>query len=572
VPPTGPRLLDPEAWRRGGSDRFLTDKQDLQTALSNAAPEHIGAARMDLGRFYFGHGLSAETLGVLGLRREADPRLGMDPQSRLMTGVSEFLTDDFESAAKDLFDASLEGEWEAELWHAAFASASHDWALAARRFARTEPLIAAYPHAVRTRLRLLAAEANLGIADTVAADRFLEQIRADAPNHAEQSQVAFLVGRRLQIEGDIDDAVAMWQRVLNSRHPPSQTRARVALLDLGLEQGTVTTEQAVQELERLRFAWRGDRFEFALLQRLGDLYIARHDYRQGLRALRQAASYFPDSGRAQAVAQRMRDVFVDLYLGNAATELPPLRALAMYEEFKELTPPGDRGDEVVGTLVDRLIDVDLLDRAASLLTAQIKYRLEGAAKARAGSRLAMIRLLDRSPGKAIDAIEISAAPNLPAALDRERRHLRVRALDQLGRYDSAMSELGKDDDAEALRLRADMLWAQKDWPAAATALRRLVPAAPDPDKPLSDEDGRAVMDLAVALTLAGEDEKLAALGKAYGEAMRTRPSALTFALLVGDPKAGQNRSVAEELAQVAEVEAFMVNYRERLQQQQIAAQ
>jgi tetratricopeptide (TPR) repeat protein len=572
VPPTGPRLLDPAAWRRGGGEQFLNDKQELQTALSNAVPEQLGVARMDLARFYFAHGLSAETLGVLRLRQDADARLGMDPQSRLMTGASEFLIDDFENAAKDLFDPSLEGEWEAELWHAAFAAASHDWALAARRFARTEPLIAAYPHAIRTRLRLLAAEANLGLADTVAADRYLEQIRADSPSHGEEAQVAYLVGRRLQLEGDIEDAVAMWNRVLDSRHPPSQTRARVALLDLGLEQGLVSPEQALQELERLRFAWRGDRFEFALLQRLGDLYIAQHDYRQGLRALRQAASYFPDSGRAQAVVQRMRDVFVNLYLGNAATELPPLRALAMYEEFKELTPPGDRGDQVVGTLVDRLVEVDLLDRAAVLLTAQIRYRLTGADKARAGSRLAMIRLLDRSPGKAIDAIEISAEPNLPAELNRERRHLRVRALSQLGRYDAAMSELGKDDDAEAMRLRADMLWAQRDWPAAAVALGRLVPAAPDADKPLSEADSRAVLDLAVALTLSGERDKLAALGKAYGEVMRTQPSALTFAMLIGNPQGGQNKSIAEELAQVAEVEAFMANYRERLQQQQAAAQ
>lgn len=566
--PTGPRLLDPESWRRGGPDDFLTNKQALQTALTEAPPEQLGVARLTLARFYFGHGLSAESLGVLRLREADDPRLAMDPQARLMKGVGEFLTDDFDNAAKNLFDPSLEGEWEAQLWHAAFAAASHDWALAARRFARTEPLIGAYLHSIRTRLRLLAAEANLGIADTAAADRYLQQIRDDSPTRIEEAQVAFLVGRRLQLEGDIEDAVAMWERVLTSRHPASVTRARVALLDLGMEQGTVTPEQAVQELERLRFAWRGDRFEFALLQRLGNLYIAMQDYRPGLRALRQAASYFPGSERAQSVAQRMRDVFVDLYLGKAAGKLPPLRALAMYEEFKELTPPGAEGDQVVASLVDRLVEIDLLDRAAELLTAQVKYRLDGVAKARAGGRLAMIRLLDRSPGKAIEAIEFSAAPDLPSDLRRERRHLRVRALNQLGRYDSALSELGRDDDPEAWRLRADILWAKRDWTAAAAALGRLVPPAPAQDTPFAEAESRAVVDLAVALTLAGEGDKLLTLGKAYGEVMRTQPAGQTFALLIGDPQPGQSKSIAEELAQVAQVEAFMTSYRERLQQQQ----
>jgi len=568
VPPTGPRLLESEVWRRGGRGRFLANKQALQNALSEVPPEQLSVARMALAQFYFGHGLSAETVGVLRLREADDPRLAMDPQARLMKGASEFLTDDFANAAKDLFDPSLEGEWEAELWHAAFAAASHDWALAARRFARTEPLIGAYLHGIRTRLRLHAAEANLGIGDTEAADRYLQQVREDSPSRAEEAQVAFLVGRRLQIEGDIEDAVAMWERVLTSRHPASVTRARMALLDLGMEQGTVSPEQAVQELERLRFAWRGDRFEFALLQRLGDLYIALQDYRPGLRALRQAASYFPGSERSQTVAQRMRDVFVDLYLGKAAGKLPPLRALAMYEEFKELTPAGARGDEVVASLVDRLVEVDLLDRAAELLTAQVKYRLDGVAKARAGSRLAMIRLLDRSPGKAIEAIEISDVPKLPSDLVRERRHVRVRALSQLGHYDSALSELGRDDDPAALRLRADVLWAKRDWPAAAIALGRLVPPAPPKDQPFAEAESRTVVDLAVALTLAGEGDKLRTLGKAYGEVMQTQPAGQTFALLIGDLQPGQTKSIAEELAQVAQVEAFMNSYRERLQQQQ----
>jgi tetratricopeptide (TPR) repeat protein len=571
TPPNGPRLLDPEAWRRGGQGEFLANKQALQKALSEAPPEERGVARMDLARLYFGNGLLAESLGVLRLREAEDPRLAMDPQSRLMKGISEFLIDDFENAAKDLFAPSLEGEWEAVLWHAAYAAASLDWGLAARRFARAEPLIPSYLHTIRTRLRLLAAEANLGIADTVAADRYLRQIRDDSPTRAEEAQVAFLVGRRLQLEGKTKDAVAIWERVLTSRDPASVTRARVALLDVGMENGTISPEEAVQELERLRFAWRGDRFEFALLQRLGDLYISLYDYRAGLRALRQAASYFPASERSQMVAQRMRDVFYDIYLGKTAKKIPPLRALAMYEEFKELTPPGARGDKVIASLVERLVDVDLLGRAAELLTAQIKYRLDGVEKARAGMRLAMIRLLHRAPGKAIEAIAMSSSPKLPSDLVRERRYLRVRALTQLGRYESALNELGRDDNPAALRLRADILWANRDWPAAALALGRLVPPAPPKDKPFSKDDSRTVVDLAVALTLAGEREKLRTLGKAYRKAMQGQPAGQTFALLIGGLQAGASKSIAEELAQVAQAEAFMASYRERLRQQQASA-
>jgi hypothetical protein len=177
----------------------------------------------------------------------------------------------------------------------------------------------------------------------------------------------------------------------------------------------------------------------------------------------------------------------------------------------------------------------------------------------------MVRLLDRSPAKAIEAIEISAADKLPDDLVRERRYLRVRALSELGRHDTALAELADDADPEALRLRADILWSKRDWPAAAVALQRLLPAAPPTDRPLAEADGRTAVDLAIALTLVGDDKKLADLGKAYGEAMQAQPNGKTFALLVGGLQPGQVKSVAEELAQVAQVREFMTSYRERLQ-------
>ena len=55
----------------------------------------------------------------------------------------------------------------------------------------------------------------------------------------------------------------------------------------------------------------------------------------------------------------------------------PLTALALYDEYRELTPAGSEGDEMIGRLADRLVGVDLLDRAVALLDHQIKFRLKG---------------------------------------------------------------------------------------------------------------------------------------------------------------------------------------------------
>ena len=50
----------------------------------------------------------------------------------------------------------------------------------------------------------------------------------------------------------------------------------------------------------------------------------------------------------------------------------------MFYEFRELTPIGRRGDEMIRRLADRLVAVDLLDQASELLQYQIDQRLEGA--------------------------------------------------------------------------------------------------------------------------------------------------------------------------------------------------
>src|SRR3546814_10102942 len=68
----------------------------------------------------------------------------------------------------------------------------------------------------------------------------------------------------------------------------SQARARLALVELGLEEGVLSPLAASEELERLRFAWRGDLFEVTLLRKLADLYVKQNRQRDALYALRRS--------------------------------------------------------------------------------------------------------------------------------------------------------------------------------------------------------------------------------------------------------------------------------------------
>ena len=171
---------------------------------------------------------------------------------------------------------------------------------------------------------------------------------------------------------------------------PYAAEAALSRTQLLLKTKGETLEQAIKHLDELRFEWRGDDFEYRLLAQPGEYYLQAGDYRNGLSTLRQTLALFPDASKVGGVANRLNEVFADLYLRGGAEKLPPVQALALYYDFRELTPVGNDGDEMVRRLADRLVSVDLLQQAAELLDYQVQFRLRGEEKAAVASRLAAI--------------------------------------------------------------------------------------------------------------------------------------------------------------------------------------
>jgi tetratricopeptide (TPR) repeat protein len=366
----------------------------------------------------------------------------------LLSGASQLLQGDLKTAAAELGNAALDDESEAVLWRAALAASLGEWEPAAERFARTVDLVDDYPKVIRSRLRLWGAEAQIEAGDPVGALDYLDRLRADAPTADEAAQIGYLEGQRTAREGRFIEARDIWQRLTESAHQPTRARAIFGITEIMLKNGEIDTRAAIDRLERLRFLWRGGPFELALLRRLGHLYLAADDARAGLAACARPPPISPASGEARG--DRRGD---ERGVPPALSRRRCRRAASAdrgrpSEEFRELTPAAD-GDRMIAALADRLVRVDLLDRAGALLADQVAHRLAGVDKARAGARLAAIRLLDRSPELALEALAAGAADDLPTDLVDERRRLQARALFDLGSEPEALALL--DGDARARR-------------------------------------------------------------------------------------------------------------------------
>lgn len=563
-------LLDLATWRGPEGSDFLERKQALQRAVSESAQSRAPVARLALARFLFARGFSSEAMSLLDLVVKQRRDLAADPQITLMRAAGRALRGDFETAAAELEHAGLAEEWEAALWRAALAAKAQEWEVAAAGFAGADELIARYPKAIRAWLRLLATEAALETQDSASVTELLAALTNDKPSNIEQQRIQFLKGLQAKLQDNALRARRIWERVAEGQDAPSRARARLALIDLSLAEESMEPGEAIAELERLRFAWRGDFFEFALLERLAGLYQAEGDYRASLNTLRQAASHLPNFRRSEALGRRMRDIFTSLYLGEEADRVPPLRALSLYEEFKELTPVGTRGDEMIAHLADRLVEVDLLDEAGGLLEEQVKARLKGLEKARVGARLALIRLLDRDPAKALAALEGSRAKGLPASLAQERRNLRAKALAGVDRADEALALLKDDGSEAALRLRAEILTRLGRWTGVAEALGRLLPESFAEGQAAEAAQRGTVLSIAVAQTLAGDRNGLRRLKQRYGKAMAGTSEGETFTLLTEEKTVEGQAPITEVLARADHAEAFLTAYRKRLADGQLS--
>ncbi|MDA1024118.1 MAG: hypothetical protein O2817_12370 [Proteobacteria bacterium] len=568
------RILDLGKWEVKALEGLKSRRHELYGAVAQAKKgPALEAARLDLIRFFLANGFYAESMGVLNEAAKTRAEIDQMPEYRMLRGVAQYRMGRLTEAYNDLNHDKLRLNDEAVFWRAAVRAASGDLKTAAIDIRRTGQIIRPYPKSLKTPMGRLVIETALDIGDIKQANHILEIIRLDDLSPAEVTQFDFEEGRVLELTGDFDGAVAIWDKVIKGHHRPTQARAVVARMELLLKLGRMEKKEAIKDLEKLRFSWRGDEFEFSLLRRLGGLYLDEGLFRQGLDRLRQAATYFRTHEEAPLVTQKMSDAFSELYLKGRADTLAPIRSIAIYDEFKELTPAGALGDEMIRKLADRLVGVDLLDRAETLLNSQVRFRLQGLEKTRVGAQLALVHIMAREYTKALKALDDTVSPNIPEKMAAQRRHVRAKILMELKRRDEALELLKRDKSEDAEKLRAEAYWSSRSWSKAALSLSRLIKdTGSKASAPVDEKQAAYVLNYAIALTLGGNQRALARLKNDYGAAMAKTNLNDAFRLIVTPDNFGLMApgDVSSRVKDIEKFQTFMQAYRERLKKQNLS--
>jgi hypothetical protein len=362
-------------------------------------------------------------------------------------------------------------------------------------------------------------------------------------------QVAVLRGRLAEALGHDLDALDEYRFAIGSANRAAAAEGKLLEIALRQKRDEITQQDALRDLELLSMTWRGDEIEVKTLQILSQMYSDAGRFAESLAAARMATKLQPNSEASRLAQDTASALFSQIFLSAKGDDLPPIDALAMFYEFRELTPIGRRGDEMIRRLADRLVAVDLLDQAAELLQYQIDRRLEGSARAQVAAKLAMVYLMNRKPDLAISALRSTRIADLAGELRQQRLLLEARAQSDIGRHDLALDIISNIGGREAIRLRSDIYWAARRWREASEQIELYYGDRWRDFKPLNAAEKSDVIRAVVGYALGEDALGLARFREKYAPLMSGEADKTAFD--VASKPAGGNSADFSVIAKMA---------------------
>ena len=606
--PPGNNIYNFPRWEMGGLQALDKNQHIMMTDVSAKPDESRAEDIITMAKMNIANNRAPEALGLLRVALQKVPELEGNTEFQSLRAAALALSGKNDEAIQDFSRPELASYDDIKYWRAYVLAGLEDWKQAGEVMPKDFSPIHAYPKDIRTSLLLTFTEVALRNGNVPVAQGILKTLAPELEKMPlwDASAYKYLKGEAQRQSGNTQDAEALWTPLVkDGKDDLYRAKAGLSLTKLQLDEKKIKPAEAIDRLELLRYAWRGDELETLVNFRLGQVYLDNKDYLKGLTVWRNASSFSPGTQIAQDMKLAMGKNFRDVFANDRLKDISPLEAISLYEEFKDLTPPGNEGNRVVEKLAERLVDADLLGRAAVLLEYHVNNRLTGGKKAEIAIRLAAIRLLDGNPDgalrslelaeDALDKVDAGTAQPAPAPADaakaeevkteeakaekatvpgaakadpEKRRQidlLRARALSMKKKPDEALAIL--EDmrlDPDVNRLRTDIAWTSGKWEEAAMALNDLIVAEDiSPKMPLTDYQRDIILNRAIALNLSGNRVALANLRERYNGQMKGTTKGKMFEIVTRPRRPdmiGSREAIASMISEIDLFSGFLDSY------------
>lgn len=513
------------------NEKFIDAENQLKADIEAAAPEQKTPARFELAKYYLAKGLGTNALYVLNdIKNSGAPEAGSENFQALL-GVANFLNRHYEEAVENFSFGKLPEQNEAVFWRALASAASQFSKENNAVIMSFISLIKDYPQELKERIALIGAQTAIDSNDDISAQNFLDILKDSDGNDYRKANIAFLNAQKFELQGYPRNAIREYTRIKDSISQKYSSLARFNKAVLEDKLNLIPPARVISEFERLRYAWGEVPFKQKLLDNLARAYVKNKDYYNALRTYKEL---LPLASDKEEVTGKMIRLFEDIYINNMADTMTPLKALALYQDFSWLAPKSSRYGEIAQKLADRLVSVDLLDRASEILYDQLRHRtLPELQKHKIGARLALIKLFENKNQEALGILESTEMENAPESISGHRRIIKAKALSNLGENDEALALLKDDLSKNAVLLRSEIYWNAGMWNEASDSIKYLI-EKPQPDKPLSDEQIAIILDWATALKKSGKETVIVRLRNRFLPYFEKTPYYSTFNILTNN--------------------------------------
>ena len=559
-----PAFMDFAAWGATRGKQYIKQLEQLESAAAGSDPASPAGAEaaLNLARFHIGHGQAHEALGILRVAASDRPELEQDANFLGMRGAASYMAGRLKDAEDNLLRGVLRGDPSAALWLAMVAAQREDWERAIELFRSAEKQLFLYPSLHAADFSAAWAETAMRVNDFDAARRHANLAISNGEREAKERGQLVLA----DLKAVMDSPAAAWadvDKLAKTAVEPVAVRAELRRLELAVPANKMSANDAAAELDALRFRWRGDQVEMATVGILADQYMRVGRFRDALLLAQSTAMRDANALGSRELRLKLADYFRRLFLNGEADRLDPIQAVALFYEFDDtLMPIGPDGDQMVRKLAQRLVAFDLLEPASALLQYQVDNRIRGIGKAAVAVDLATIYLWDKSPDKALAALNSTRQPSLPKPLALERRLLEAAAYRDLGRFDHVIELVEPLEGPEAKSLIADAYWRDRKWPEAARALISILPPAGQATEKHAD----LVFKAAIAARMA-RDSVMTTQLRTYANAMTGNRNKASFDLITAQSDvsgAGLTEAV-RRLADAPTVDAFATALKTRFE-------
>lgn len=455
---------------------YVEDLRKINLKILGAKNTEVNNYRLELANFYFKHGLFKESLAIFEIIKKANPeffnkspKIGFSYIFLNIINNKLSSVDDLIKSFKERGDLPSHLIDEVDIW-LNYANFIKGRANSEVMFVdNIDKFIFVYPYYLQFKLAIsqleyILTKQQLNDQDIKAAEYIIENLNRPI-NKSNLNNDLLFISAKYYLKTQKDNLAKSIFEELRMRvnDPKNRARAELEIIKINLAKKQLNAQDAIKKLNMLKTVWRGDDVEVEILDLIANLYKQNGEMVEAMRVYNYMIANVSNINTIKITGE-LSKLFNSIFVAGGYSEVyDDFHAIALFNEFRALTPIGLEGDQIVLNIAKRLINLDLLTSAESLLQYQINYRLREDDRVNIASKLATIYLLDNKTQEAIDILNETDKYNYSHKEYQERIRIRSKAMIAQKNYEEALRLVANDNSSEADLLRREAYFYQADW-------------------------------------------------------------------------------------------------------------